>query len=136
MVDPHITLRRDSGFGVQGHTGASGPEHAQIIGPVTHGQHISRRNAQPGGNLLQRLNFCRTPQNRANHLSGQFAILHQQRIGPVFVKPQSRRNTGGKSGEAARHKCRITALRLHRRHQFKAAWHISNPVAQHVVEDG
>jgi len=39
-VDPHVTFRRHGGLGVQRHAHARARQHAQIVCPVAHGNHV------------------------------------------------------------------------------------------------
>ena len=59
---------------MQGDARPGAVQHAQIIGPIANGDHLSLRDTQPGGYLLQRLDLGLPPQYRALNVAGQLTV--------------------------------------------------------------
>ena len=135
MVHPHLTLRCDRWFGVQRHARARQRQHPQIVRPISHGQDLRGGYPQPCRDIHQSLHLGLFAQNGQRDLSGQSALCHQQRVGPVLIKPQDGRDLGGKGCEPARHQGTVSPLRLHRGKQGLAARHQRDAVTDHMVDD-
>ena len=70
------------------HAGPGQLQHAQIIGAISNGQDILRREAARGCKLVERGHLCFTAQYGQSHLTGQRVIRLQQPVGPVAIKPK------------------------------------------------
>ena len=135
MVHADIAFGLNGGFRVQRDAGARQPQHAQIVRPVAHGDHVGGRQAEPGRDFTQRGNLGIAPEDRARHLPGQLASLGQQRVGAVFVKAQIAGDLRGEGREPARDQRRISAMGLHRGDQGLAARHMGDAGGQHAGDD-
>ena len=57
MIDAHRYLLLYDGFGVKRHAGSGQLQHAQVIGAISNGHDILRREAARGCELVQRGDF-------------------------------------------------------------------------------
>ena len=75
---------------MQRHAHPGAEQHAQIVGAVTHRDHVGCADTAPRGDLRQGPDLGLAPQDGPRHVPGQAAILGQKPVGAVLVKAQHR----------------------------------------------
>ncbi|OWK21541.1 hypothetical protein AJ88_17095 [Mesorhizobium amorphae CCBAU 01583] len=101
MIDADLCLGCYGGLGVQGDAGAGEADHVEVVGAVTDGNGIGRRQVETGSNFEQRFSLGGAAKDRLGDEPGEEIVLLDQPVGTVFLEAELGGDATGEDIEAA-----------------------------------
>ena len=121
MIQRGMSLSPDRGFGVIGDAQSGGVHHQQVVGAVTHGSRLLRRDSQGLAEFVQERPFTFRADDGAEDPAGESAVDDFQGVGARIIETEPWLQFFGEVGKSARDQGYLNTVRLQASdHVFRA----------------